>query len=169
MPIICPGSVISGGLSGNTVAELCPTPQRVAALFTELILNGNLVIPPQKPPKKHIVKVTHQITVQDVEVITVNIPPVPPATVGTTGYKILVAGNVRLVIQYVADVPDQKVHSVHYDIPFEAIVVGDCGDLLDAPPANFVVHVCVEKIRVAQIDPRTLSKQIVLMVWVEEQ
>jgi hypothetical protein len=35
-------------------------------------------------------------------------------------------------------------------------------------PNNFVVHVCVEKVQITQIDPRTLSKQIVLMVWIEE-
>jgi|GEM_PF-1454250 len=169
--IFCPssntGTSGTGSIDGGVV-ELCPSPLHVAKYYKEIILNGNLVIPPQKPPKEHIVKVTHQIILKDVEVLTVTLPD------GTVaGNKIIVAGIVSLSVQYVADVPDQKVHHVHYDLPFTGIILADCGELIPTAdpifPNNFVVHICVEKVRLTQIDNRTLSKEIVLMLWVEQK
>ena len=161
--IFCPQGVLG---DGGGVAQLCPNADSVAKYFTEVIIDGNLVIPPQKPPKTHIVKTTTLITLKDVEVIEVTLPD------GTTGKKILVAGIITLGIQYVADVPSQKVHFVHYEIPFEALVLDDCGDLLPSDDTiftnGFVPHVCVEKLRLVQIDNRTINKTIVLQVWIEE-
>lgn len=167
--IFCPtsntGTTGTGSLDGGVV-ELCPSPLHVANYYKEIILNGNLVIPPQKPPKEHIVKVTQQIILKDVQVLTVTLPDDTVA-----GNKIIVAGIVSLSIQYVADVPDQKVHHVHYDLPFTGIIMGDCGELIPSDdvifPDNFVVHICVEKVRLTQINSRMLSKEIVLMLWVE--
>lgn len=169
--IFCPtnntGTSGNGPLDGGVV-ELCPSTQKMAKYYSEIIINGNLIIPPQKPPKEHIVKVTHQIILKDVEVLTVTLPNGIVA-----GKKIIVAGIISLSIQYVADVPDQKVHHVHYDLPFTGIILDDCGTLIPTNdtifPNNFVVHICVEKVRLAQIDNRTLSKEIVLMLWVEEK
>lgn len=166
--LICPAYSPGDGLVGDGIGEMCPNATSVAKYFTEIIVNGNLIIPPQKPPKEHIVKVTHLVDITDVEVITVTLPN------GTVaGNKIVVAGTLKLGIQYVADVPDQKVHFVHYDLPIAAIILTDCGLPINPAdpifPDNFVVHVCVEKIRIEQIDSRTLSKQIVLMIWVEQQ
>ncbi|WP_418792493.1 DUF3794 domain-containing protein [Phosphitispora sp. TUW77] len=162
--IICPNGLPNGGINGGVV-EYCPTDTSVAAFFTEIIVNGNLVIPPHKPPKERIVKVTHDVRLNDVEVITVTLPD------GTIpGNKIVVSGVITLNIQYAADVPTQKVHFVHYDLPFNALILTDCGEPIPLAdfPDDFVVHVCVEKLRLTQIDSRTLSKEIVLMIWVEE-
>lgn len=169
--IFCP----SGNTCAGLVDELCPSPAHPARYFTQIILDGNLVIPSCKPPKSHILDVTHQVMIRDVETIHVVLPsPLPP----TDGYKIVVSGTITLYIQYVADVPDQKVHTVHYELPFNAIIMSDCAlntSFFLIPPGdpilpdNFITHVCVEKIRVTQIDSRTLSKEIVLMVWVEQK
>ena len=169
--IFCPtsntGTSGNGSLDGGVV-ELCPSTQKVAKYYSEIIINGNLVIPPQKPAKEHIVKVTHQIIFKDVEVLTVTLPD------GTVaGKKIIVAGIISLSIQYVADVPDQKVHHVRYDLPFTGIILNDCGTLISTNdtifPNDFIVHICVEKVRLTQIDNRTLNKDIILMLWVEEK
>lgn len=159
--ILCP---IDGQYQG--VVELCPNATSAAKYFTEIVVNGNLVIPEQKPPKQHIVKATRLVDLRCVDVVDVNQPPY-------VGRKIFVAGVITLGIQYVADTPDQKVHFVHFDVPFSAIIQGDCGALIPIDdtifPDNFVVHVCVEKMRFTQVDSRTISKELVLMVWVEEE
>jgi len=162
--IFCPTGILGAG-----VVQFCPNADSAAVYFTELIVDGNLTIPEQKPPKSHIVKATTSIELKDVEVIPVTLP----GSTTPDGYKILVAGIITLGIQYVSNAPDQKVHFVHYELPFEALVLGDCGDLIppddDILPDNFVPHVCVEKLRLTQIDSRTISKEIVLMVWVEQK
>lgn len=162
--IICPQPNFGEGLVSDGISEFCPNNNAAALYFTEIVLNGNLIIPPQKPPKTHIVKVTHLVKITDVEVLNI-VPPSP----ATSGYKIVVSGVITLGIQYIADTPDQKVHFVHYDLPFNAIIVKDCGALIPSEPTDIVAHVCVEKIRLTQIDPRTISKEIVLMVWIEQQ
>lgn len=190
--LFCPEDTFSDALNGNGngggVVELCPAdvydPYLVCpnpylpagcdpynpyfcpvAYFTEIIINGNLIIPPQKPPKAHIVKATHSIKLKDVEVITVTLPN----ATSPSGYKILVSGIFTLGLQYVADVPDQKVHFVHYDLPFNAILLDDCGGLIPVKPDNFVIHVCVENIKFRQIDNRTISKEILLMIWAQQK
>ncbi|MFA4885547.1 MAG: DUF3794 domain-containing protein [Desulfotomaculaceae bacterium] len=159
--IFCPNGVL-----GDGVVQFCPNTDSPAVFFTETIIDGNLIIPAQKPPKQHIVKSSTSVALKDVEVIEVTLPD------GTTGNKILVAGIITLGIQYAADVPSQKVHFVHYEIPFEVLVLADCGGLIDPAnpifPDNFVPHVCVEKLRLTQIDNRTISKEIVLLVWIEQ-
>ena len=194
--IFCPDDTFSDALGGtgdgNGVVELCPAdvytvndpycgdpyfpvnfqnctdpynPYYCPVLFfTEVIINGNLIIPPQKPPKKHIIKDTHLIKLNDVDVIKVKNPDDSIA-----GYKILVSGIFTLGLQYVADVLDQKVHFVHYDLPFNALLMTDCGELIPQKPTDFVIHVCVEDIKLTQIDSRTINKQILLMVWAEKK
>jgi len=158
----------------GSLDSFCPSPENPARYFTEIILNGNLAIPPCKPPIGNVLKVTHQVMLRDVEVL----PVVLPGSTVPAGYKIVASGTITLNIQYVADVPEQKVHAVHYELPFNAIIMRDCAlntSVFLIPPGdpilpdNFVPHVCVEKVRITQIDRRTLSKEIVLMVWVEQK
>lgn len=162
--ILCPTDGLNRG-----VVELCPNSTARAKYFTEVIINGNLHIPEQKPPKQHIVKTARLVEITCMDVIDV----IPPGSTTPIGRKIFVAGMVTLGIQYVADTPDQKVHFVHFDVPFSAIIQGDCGALIPVAdtifPDDFVVHVCVEKMRFTQVDNRTISKELVLLVWVEEK
>lgn len=145
----------------NGVPELCPSNVEATA-FTELVLDGNLVIPDQKPSMSEVAKYTYRIELKDVQVVEVDLPD------GSTGYKIIVAGAILLAIQYVADSPQQKVHVVHYQIPFVAMILQDCPPFLfPSPPDDFVAHVCVEKIRVTKVNKRTFNKEIVLLVWIE--
>lgn len=157
--LFCPHGNLQDG-----VVELCPTTNSPALYFTEIVVDGNLTIPPQKPPKDRIVNVSHKIELKDVQVIEVTLP----GATAPAGSKIFVAGTITLGIQYIAVGPEQKVHYVHYELPFEALILNDCEGLITDLPENYVIHVCVEKIRVSQVDPRTLNKEIVLMIWVEE-
>jgi len=168
MVLYCPNSPAVNGPYTDGVPELCPTAARPALFFTELILDGNLAIPPQKPPKVHIIKDTHEVKLTDVELLPVFLPG--NTTTTPNGYKIVVSGIFSLLLEYIAEGPEQKVHVVHFNLPFNALILNDCGGLIppDKLPDDFVVHVCVEKIRYTQINNRTIQKEIVLMVWVEE-
>lgn len=150
------------------VVELCPAaPDRVAKYFKEIFVSEIFTIPSQKPSKEQIVNVDRKIELLDVQTVEVDLPDP-----GVDGNKIFVAGNIYLGVQYSALREDQKVHFVRFQLPFQAIILDDCGNLIDPTDSIFtngyVVHVCVEKMIPRQIDERTISFELLLLIWVEE-
>ncbi|HAU32376.1 MAG: hypothetical protein XD78_1775 [Desulfotomaculum sp. 46_296] len=151
------------------VVELCPVaPGKVAKYFTQILVSDTFTIPEQKPDKEQIINVSRDITLADVQTISVDLPDP-----GVDGNKIFAAGNVYLGVQYSADRPSQTVHYVRFQLPFQAVIVGDCGNLIPSTdtifgPNSYVVHVCVEKMEYQQIDKRIIFFELLLLVWVEE-
>lgn len=115
-------------MAGNSsIVELCPRyPDRTAKYFTEIFVSDTFTIPPQKPDKEQIIKVSRSITLEDVQTVAVDLP----SGEGVDGNKIFVAGNIYLGVQYVADRPQQTVHFVRFQMPFQAIILADCGRLI---------------------------------------
>ncbi|WP_418789908.1 SPOCS domain-containing protein [Phosphitispora sp. TUW77] len=150
------------------IEECCPVNAEDVAYYTEVIIDGELHIPEQKPPKEKIINVTHKILINKVKSI-----PVQLDNGCVTGCKILVCGIVRLGIEYSADVPEQNVHYVHFDIPFQGLIVGDsCHKpipLKDCNLSKFNFHACMEHVQVHQAGPRTMEKVIVLLLWLERK
>jgi hypothetical protein len=70
---------------------------------------------------------------------------------------------VHLLIKYVAEGETQKVHAVHYDLPFNAFVV--CPNLVPGDPVDTVLF--IEKVKLNLLDPRSISKFIVFLIGVE--
>lgn len=158
----------------NSVVQLCPAyPDKVAKFFKEIFASGNFTIPPQKPPKEEIVNIDVQIELVDVQTVPVTLPGDPIPDQPNPGNKIFVAGNIYLGVQYSALREDQKVHFVRFQLPFETILLSDCGELIDPTDSIFtngyVVHVCVEKGPLhTQIDSRNINFEMLLMIWAEE-
>jgi len=154
----------------NSVVELCPAfPDKVAKFFKEIFASGTFTIPAQKPPKEEIVNIDVQIELVDVETVPVFLSGNTSTT--PDGNKIFVAGNIYLGVQYSALRDDQKVHFVRFQLPFETILLSDCGELIDSADLakGYVVHVCLEKGPLhTQIDPRTINFELLLMIWAEQ-
>lgn len=165
----------------NLADELCPT-DPIQHYFTEIILCEDLTIPPQKPDKELITKVTHNFVVNDVEQLSVNLGDrdlSDPANF--LRKKVAITGVVKLGIEYSADVPEQEVHFMHFDIPFQAIIgyrpcetgtpLGDFNrGLIDDPLFdidNYYVHVCLEHEQYHQLSPRDIKAVLVLLIWLE--
>jgi len=144
----------------NVGDEMCPGPGDVVSYHVQVALNGLLEIPLNKPPKEEIFNVRHEIDITKFTTITVKRPP---------GKKVLVVGKVMLGIEYIADVPDQKVHFAHWDIPFQVLIKNDDGSLLDLDfnLDEYIAHACVEHEEVMQVDERTIAKEIVLLIWLQ--
>ncbi len=152
----------------SSVVELCPAPDREAKYFTQIFVSDTFTIPEQKPDKEQIINVSRTITLEDVQTVEVDLPDP-----GVDGNKIFATGNVYLGMQYTADRPTQTVHFAQFQLPYQAIIVGDCGGLIDPGdtifgPNSYVVHVCVEQIEYQQIDKRKIFFKLLLLVWVEE-
>lgn len=157
----------------SSVVELCPAyPDKVAKYFKEIFVSQTFQIPPQKPPKELIVNVDRKIELVDVQTVQVTLPGPPVPDQPNPGNKIFVAGNIYLGIQYSALRDDQKVHFVRFQLPYQTIILDDCGLLIDPTDTIFtngyVVHVCVEKEIITQIDERTISTELLLLIWVDE-
>lgn len=151
----CPGSLI-------ICDEYCPKSGDVVSFHTQIQLNGVLEIPFYKPDAEDIFNGIHQIDCTKFTTVTVTKPP---------GKKILVVGKVMVGIEYIAKVIDQKVHFSHWEIPFQALVKNDDGSLLDLNfnLDDYVVHICVEHEQYDLIDERTISKELVLLVWLQKK
>lgn len=151
----CPGS--------NVICdEYCPKSGDVVSYHTQIQLNGLLEIPLNKPDAKDIFNAIHEIDCTKYTTVTVKKPP---------GKKVLVVGKVMVGIEYIADVPDQKVHFAHWELPFQALVKNDDGSLLDLNfnLNDYVVHICVEHEQYELVDERSISKELVLLVWLQEK
>lgn len=146
--------------SGTMTSELCPKPGDVISFHTQIMLNGVLEIPFYKPPAEDVLNAIHEINVTKFTTITVKKPP---------GMKVLVVGTFMFGVEYIAKVEDQKVHFAHWELPFQALIKNNDGSLLplDFDIKNYIVHVCVEHLEFSEIDERTISKEIVLLIWLQ--
>lgn len=150
----------------------CPTPTSTVATFVEIVINDNLIIPEPKPDVELITNVTKNFQIDDVEVLDVNLGAVPPGQV--QGRKVIIAGTLFLGVEYSAAVPSQELHFAHYCIPFKALIkqrpctTTNRGLL---PPNfdinNYNIRICVEHEQYHVVNPRELSKVLVVLIWLE--
>lgn len=144
-----------------TGIERCPPSADIVDYSLQIMLNGVLEIPLVKPPKERIFNAIHEISISKYTSILVKKPP---------GKKVLVVGEMMVGIEYIAKVPDQKIHFAHWDIPFQALIKNADGSLLslDFDPSQYNVYVCVEYEDYTQLDERTIVYDIVLLVWLQQ-
>lgn len=147
---------------GNVGDELCPEPGDVVSFHTQITLNGLLEIPLQKPPKEKIFDCVHEIDITKLLELTVNRP---------LGKKVLVVGKIMLGIEYISKTEDQKIHFAHWDIPFQALIKDNDGSLLplDFNLDEYIAHVCVEHKECQQVDERTITYELVLLIWLQRK
>ncbi|WP_418792496.1 hypothetical protein [Phosphitispora sp. TUW77] len=147
---------------GDVGDERCPDSNDVVSYHTQIQLNGLLEIPLNKPPKEKMFNTIHEVDITKLTAVTVKKPP---------GKKILVVGKLMVGLEYIAKVPDQKVHFAHWEIPFQALIKNDDGTLLplDFDLDQYIAHVCVEYEEYHQIDERTITKELVLLIWLQRK
>ncbi len=147
--------------SALNAIELCPTSQNMVAYSLQIMLNGLLEIPVVKPPIERIFNSVHEISISKYTSIMVKKPP---------GQKVLVAGEIMVGIEYIANVPDQKIHFVHWDLPFQALIKNTDGSFLslDFDITQYNVHVCVEYEDYSQLNETTIVYDVVLLTWLQQ-
>lgn len=127
----------------------------------EIVINHDLTIPDIKPDMERLIgyKITYVITKAEVvgtRLTTSDQPPLPIR-------KVIVDGTAKIMIKYVADVPDQQVHGAHFDEPFNDLIEWPGGP---APGTPVCVDVVEEHVQIHMLDARHLSKTIVLQLCV---
>lgn len=131
--------------------------------FKQLSIDDTLCIPDVKPDIEEINDMNVEGEIIECHVIST---PSVISNEGQTlsGYKLIVRGVLREIIEYTADTAEQSVHSAHYSLPFSSFIV---------LPENYVpgskldVAVEVEDIYYKKIDPRCFFKNITILINVK--
>jgi hypothetical protein len=130
--------------------------------WTEISIPEVLSVPSMKPDIETIEKVF-----VNVKIISKRVIETPVATdqnlEGTklTGFKLIVEGILKQKIVYTADVPQQSVHSAHFDVPFSAFIILPAGTTLED---EFCIKVCVEDVFVKVFNSRDIFKNVTLFL-----
>jgi len=156
----------------NCVGEVnpgsqCPPEGSALNYFAEIVIDDNLIIPEPKPDIEQITNVIKNFTIDDVEVLTVNLG-------NLVGQKVIIAGTLTLGVEYSAAMPSQEVHFAHFDIPFKAMIkFRPCDDTnRGLIPAGFDINaynirICVEHEQYHIVNPREIEKVLVVLIWLE--
>lgn len=131
--------------------------------FKQINIEDEACVPIQKPDIEQIVKVYASAEVKTYKVIKT-----PKGTslegVRLTGHKLVVEGEIKYKIQYVADIKSQSVHTFHYTSPFMSFVVLP----EDFSPTSFLtVSAFVEDIYSNQIDNRCVYLNTTILITAE--
>lgn len=126
----------------------CPPDPHCGDCEIETIVDGTLTVPAQKPDIERILRFDPTCRITHWEEVR------PQGR-----RKIVVSGIVEIGVEYVAQLPDQSVHFAHFLAPFHTFFL--CRDQVDD------VRCEVEYSHYELLDPRTISKLVLLHVWAE--
>lgn len=131
--------------------------------FKQINIEDEAYVPIQKPDIEQIVKVYSTAEIKTYKVIST-----PKGTslegVRLTGHKLIVEGEIKYKIQYVADSKTQSVHTFHYSSPFMSFVILS----EEFSPTSFLtVSTFVEDIYSNQIDCRSIYLNTTLLITAE--
>lgn len=137
--------------------------------WTEISIPELLTVPCEKPPIENINKVLASIKIISKRVIQT---PTSQRTgseneEGTklTGYKLVVEGILEQKVVYTADVPQQSVHSVHFEVPFSVfIVLTPLSNPADTLNTKYCVDACIEDIYVKAFNTKDIFKNVTLFL-----
>lgn len=155
-------SIIKNLIEYSGLAEELPHLENPSN-FKQFILQENLILPEAKPDIEQIVKVVAEVTITNTRVIKT-----PKATSlegqRLTGFKLIVEGELKQKIEYVANVPSQAVHAAHFNIPFSNFIVLPENFKIGTP---ITVTGYIEDIFTELFDKRTIFKSTTILLIAE--
>lgn len=139
-----------------------PLPSFTASItpFKQFNIQETFEIPVAKPDIEQIVTVKAELTITKTKVIKTPLAESLERQ-KLTGWKLVVEGNIKQVIQYVAEEPTQSVHAAHVTIPFSTFVI---------LPPDFVegsiidIKGYIEDIFAEKLDCRRIFKNITILL-----
>lgn len=139
------------------IAENLPD---VPTAFKQFSVQETVCLPPAKPDIEQIVKVIAEVVTISTRVITT---PIATSMEGQilTGFKLIVEGEMRQKIEYVADEPTQSVHAAHSNVPFSTFIVLPADFAIGTP---LVATGYIEDVFAVARDKRTIFKNIVILI-----
>lgn len=132
-----------------------------SGIYAEEAIDSKLIIPPQKPPMECIIDTFIDIQIDKQEVIDTPLlaPHCPPFEPPLPLRKVIITGIAKIKIKYSALVPDQRVHSAHFNVPFCTLIEWPGGPPQGTP---IVVKPVIEKQVFRKEDERLIFKAILI-------
>lgn len=129
--------------------------------FKQFNIQETVEIPEAKPDIEQIVTVK-----ADLDIVKTTLIKTPSGVVALdgqklTGWKLVVEGHIRQIIQYVADEPLQSVHAAHFTVPFSTYVILP-PDFLEGSLVD--VKGYIEDIYAEKFDARRIFKNITILL-----
>jgi len=143
------------------IASPLPSLTSPLAPFKQFNVQETLDIPEAKPDIEQVVTVK-----ADLDIVKTTLIKTPSQVVSLegqklTGWKLVVEGHIKQVIQYVADEPMQSVHAAHFTVPFSTYVIlppdFEEGTLVD-------IKGYIEDIYAEKLDLRRIFKNITILL-----
>lgn len=154
-------SVITSG-----VAQQLP---QAPLYFTQISIPEILTIPDQKPDMEQLVSVTVKA-----EIVAFNLIDTPciKSYEGQllSGKKLIIELNLKEIITYVADKPNQSNHAAHFDKTMKSIFIVVPKEIAGKPietllnQNKIVITPYIEDIFAMQRDERTIFKNITMLI-----
>ena len=152
-------------ITNGTDQQLPEHPQ----YFTQFSIPETLTIPEQKPDMEQLVSVTVKPEIVAFHLIDT---PCIKSYEGQllSGKKLIIELNLKEIITYVADKPNQSTHAAHYDKTLKSVFVIVPKEVNGIPVENLlkqkklVVTPYIEDIFAMQRDERTVFKNITILV-----
>lgn len=131
--------------------------------FKQINIEDEAYVPIEKPNIEQIVKVYTTAEIKTYKAIKT-----PKGTslegVRLTGHKLILEGEIKYKIQYVADSTSQSVHTFHYTTPFMSFIILP----EDFKNTTFLtVSTFIEDIYINQIDCRSTYLNTTLLITAE--
>ncbi len=112
-------SIVENLISISGIANNLP---QNTLTFKQFCIEQNLILSENKPNIQQIVSVIADIFIINKKIINV---PIKTSIEGqrVTGKALVVEGEIRQKIEYVADVPTQVVYGTYFDVPFSNFIM----------------------------------------------
>jgi len=115
-------NIVKGLIEYEGIADFLPQFTEKFAPIKQFNVAETLELPISKPDIEQLIKVKSELVINYTKVIKT-----PKATSfeeqELTGWKLIVEGELRQVIQYVAEEPTQSVHGAHFNVPISTYIV----------------------------------------------
>ncbi|AHF08449.1 DUF3794 domain-containing protein [Desulfitobacterium metallireducens] len=143
-----------------TLSECSPLSSEEVECSNEILVCAEVSIPEPKPDVNQIVQLKHEVKIE-------NITPIPVRTTHDPikGQKLLIRGLLFLSIEYSSELPEQTIHIVHSNIPFDTLITQE----QECNPHQLSLQVIVEPIWTEKICSRLLETTISLFFWVKRE
>ncbi len=129
-------------------------------IFKQFEVEEELEVPEVKPDMEQILSLMIEGVVDNLTFIETPVGTSLNQTL--TGQKAIVEGRLLQKIEYVADKPEQSVHSAHFEVPFCTFLVIPA----DFDPRNdrLNVKVFIEHVFVEQLNEREFFKNVTIFL-----
>lgn len=171
---------ISGLCISNNVNEIiCKHPY-----WMQMNISKTLVIPEKKPDIEEINSLNISVDILRKKVVktpfsqlNINSSYIPNFEGKiSTGRKLIIEGLLCIKVSYTAKDITQSIHSAHFYIPFSSYIIipltvdflnndNNIKAFVDSLNINYEIDSCIEDVSINLLNPRTISKQIIILLY----